>query len=156
MPPMAATVATAEPEMAPNSADASTVTAPSAPRTRPNRTLATLMSFCVMPCAIRLPARMKNGILSSAAEFSPRNVFCARVSSGNPPYSIASMVPAATASKTGSPRKDSTTRTTNTITPGFILRHRLSPLRRAAQALRRRGRSPPCCGPRSQWNTGSG
>ena len=140
--PRAATVAGPEPEMAPNRAEASTVTEPSAPRTRPSRTFATAMSFWVMPRAIRLPARMKNGILSREDEFKPRNVFCAMVSSGKPPNHMASMVPAAMASKMGRPRKANTIRTINTIRPAFIQRL-LPSLCRAEQAARRRGRSPP-------------
>ena len=45
MPPTAATVATAEPEMAPNRAEERTVTLARLPRTRPKGTFAALISF---------------------------------------------------------------------------------------------------------------
>ena len=60
-PPMATTVATVEPEMAPNSPQAMTPAMARPPGSQPTVTLATLISLSTMePEVMTLPHRMKN------------------------------------------------------------------------------------------------
>ena len=93
MPPMAEAVATPEPEMAPNSAEARTATTATLPRIQPIMALAMSMSFTVMLRDMMLPAKMKNGIASSEEEFIPANSFCGRTRAGIPAIFSAASVP---------------------------------------------------------------
>ncbi len=67
MRPTAATVAVLEPEIAPISVQAPTVATPRLPGTRPISASTQAISRSAMPAApISSPAKMKNGIASSA------------------------------------------------------------------------------------------
>ena len=81
MTPMAATVALAEPEMAPKNMQARTVTQPRPPVTLPIRELAMLISRLESPpVSIRLPQMIKNGSESSVKEFTPEYMYWVRYS----------------------------------------------------------------------------
>ncbi len=81
MTPMAATVALAEPEMAPKNMQARTVTQPRPPVTLPIRELAILISRLESPpVSIRLPQMIKNGSESSVKEFTPEYMYWVRYS----------------------------------------------------------------------------
>ena len=72
VPPTAAAAATAEPEIEPNIILASTLTCPNDPGTRPTITCARLMRrIAIPPLFIRVPAKIKKGIASSAKLSSP-------------------------------------------------------------------------------------
>ena len=92
-PPMAEAVATPEPEMAPNSAEATTVTRARLPLIRPINALATSMSLPVILRDMRLPARMKKGMASREEEFMPANSFCGSTSIGRSAMFSATSVP---------------------------------------------------------------
>ena len=67
-----------------------------------------------------LPAKINRGIANSDEEFKPRNVFCTMVSIGKPAEVKATIVAMAIARKMGTPKKERTTRSKNTIKPAFM------------------------------------
>ena len=72
---MAEQVATAEPVIAPKSADATTVMTARLPLTCPKMEFAIATSLFVIPLAIRFPANMKKGMASRAVLLMPVNIF---------------------------------------------------------------------------------
>ena len=81
--PIAAVSATDEPEMQPNMVEARMLTSARPPRRKPTKTFARLTRREAMPpSAMMPPARMKNGIASSAKSSMPSEVFSMTASSG--------------------------------------------------------------------------
>ena len=75
IPPMAASVAGPEPDMAPKNTHATAATMPRPPGTLPISVLATSTSRReIPPPSIRLPASMKNGQASSGNELMPCSI----------------------------------------------------------------------------------
>ena len=98
VPPTADAVATPEPEIAPNSADASTVTTAREPLIQPIKALETSISFPVILRDIIFPASIKNGIASSELEFMPAKSFCGSTINGISAIFRATSVPIPNAS----------------------------------------------------------
>ena len=70
--PTAAESAIAEPEIAPNAVDDETVTTPSPPGRKPNKTLASSINLRPMPpLLINSPARINNGIAARWSGSTP-------------------------------------------------------------------------------------
>ncbi len=83
MPPMEATVAGLEPEMAPKKAEETTVMMPSPPGIEPMRVLAKFTSRLEMPPpSIRPPASMKKGMAMNGKESTDVNMRCTTTSGG--------------------------------------------------------------------------
>ena len=101
---MASAVATLEPQIAANMAQAITQTTPSPPRTLPTQAAATSTSALAMPPRCMNDAAMtKKGTASKVVELSSSSIFWAMPTSGLP--STANIVPAETpsTSQIGSP-----------------------------------------------------
>ena len=79
---MAEAVATPEPEMAPNRAEARMVTRARLPLICPMMALQISISLPVMLRDMMLPARMKKGMASRALLFMPANILWGRTISG--------------------------------------------------------------------------
>ncbi len=81
--PMAATVAEAEPEIAPKKAEDKNTTIASPPGSQPTSALAKSVSrFDTPPLSNRPPAIMKKGIAIKLNESSELNIFCTRNTDG--------------------------------------------------------------------------
>ena len=93
MPPTADAVATPEPEIAPKSVDANTVTTAKLPLIHPIRELEMSISLFVILRDIIFPARMKNGIAKRELEFMPAKSFCGSTIKGIPATFNATSVP---------------------------------------------------------------
>ena len=120
MPPMAEQVAVAEPEMAPNSAEATTVTTARLPFTHPNSALDTSTSFIVMLRDMMLPASMKKGIASMAVELMPAKVCWGMTIRGMPPRAMAASVAVPRARKMGTPQIERTSSPTIVTRPTLM------------------------------------
>ena len=91
-PPMALAAATAEPEMAPKSIEASTFTWARPPGSVPRIDLARSINRRAMPPRFMIwPARMKNGIASSVKLSSPVAIRWATVVTAGPGRMLSSM-----------------------------------------------------------------
>ena len=92
-PPTADAAATEEPEMAPKSIAARMLTCASPPGRTPTRLLAKSMSLRAMPPRfMSCPARMKNGMASSAKLSSPVAMRCATVVTAGTVWMLTSIV----------------------------------------------------------------
>ena len=95
--PMASAVATLEPQIAANIAQAATQTTPRPPRTLPTQAAATSTNaLAIPPRCMKEAAMTKKGTASNVVELSSSSIFWAMPTSGLP--SMANIVPAETPS----------------------------------------------------------